>query len=58
VFGFAFELGTTVEALLENISARELLQWMAFFAVREEKAAEARRDAAAGFKDGDEEIRY
>jgi hypothetical protein len=50
-------MGRTVDALLEELSAVELLQWMAFLAVRVEKEADARRNAEEGFDD-DETIEW
>lgn len=47
----ALELGRTREELLDSMSAQELMKWMAFLAVREERMAEARRNAADGFDD-------
>lgn len=44
-------MGRTVDELLDAMSAQELLQWMAFYAVRAEKDADARRRRAEGEDD-------
>jgi hypothetical protein len=40
-----------VEEMLDEISAQGVLRWIAFLAVREERAAEARQNAEDGFDD-------
>lgn len=56
----ALELGRTREELLESLSAQELMKWLAFLAVREERREQARRDAedAAKYGDDDEVIHW
>jgi hypothetical protein len=51
VFTLALEFGTTVDDMLEAMSAQELMAWMAFLAVRQERLEQARRDAAEGLDD-------
>lgn len=46
-----------VESMLEELTAQDLLRWMDFLAVRQERFEEARRRAADGFDD-DEETRW
>jgi hypothetical protein len=45
-----------VDGMLEELSAQQLQRWFAFLAVRNEREAERRRDAAEGFDD--EEVTY
>lgn len=40
-----------VDELLDSLSAQQLLRWLAFIAVREEKLEQARLDAAEGLDD-------
>jgi hypothetical protein len=52
-------MGQSVETLLDGMTAQELLQWMAYLAVREERRAQAHRDAADAEKYGDDdEVTY
>lgn len=45
--------------MLEGMSAQDVMRWMAFLAVRNERIAEARRDAANGFGgDNDQTFTY
>lgn len=46
-----------VDEMLDELTAQALMRWFAFFAVRAEREAERRRDAADGFDD-DEVIHW
>lgn len=45
-----------VDAMLDEMTAQQVLRWFAFLAVRNERDAERRRDAAQGFDD--DEVTY
>jgi len=44
-----------VDEMLDEMSAQDLLRWFAFFAVRNERQAQARREAADAAKYGDDD---
>ena len=49
MFALALEMKRLdVDGMLGEISAQDLQRWLAFFAVRHEKEAEASRNKAAG----------